>query len=198
MFLMKGGCSTMTSREYYNAVVEMVENKIAPLCRLWGLEVKDRSIDGGHHWVFSNQAGDRHEAVTVVEEADGVRLWFGLRQTFVCPQEWEKGDEALLQWTERRLRRVLENFVAQLAWKELPVVWTKKGRCLSRRTKQQLLSLEFSLGKRTWTWTVTLTEFPQRGFATPPRRLAVIRQPISVNPITTGVNLVKAEGLLYL
>jgi hypothetical protein len=194
----KGGYPAVTSQEYYNAVVEMIENKIAPLCRLWGLEVKDRSIEGGHHWVFSNQAGDRHEAVTVVGEVDGVRLWLGWRQTFVCPQEWEKGDEALLQWTERRLRRVLESFVARLVWKELPVVWTKKGRCLSRRTKQQLLSLEFSLGKRTWTWTVTLTEFPQRGFATPPRKLAAVRLPISVNPIEACLNLVKAEGLLYL
>jgi hypothetical protein len=198
MFLAKGGCPTVTSREYYNAVVEMIENKIAPLCRLWGLEVKDRSIDNGRHWVFSNQAGDRHEAFLVVEEAGGVRLWLGWRQTFVCPQEWEKGDEALLQWTERRLRRVLENFVARLAWKELPIVWTKKGRCLSRRTKRQLLSLEFSLGKRTWTWTVTLTEFPQRGFATPPRKLATVRQPISVNPVEACLNIVKAEGLLYL
>jgi len=188
----------MTSREYYNAVVEMIENKIAPICRLWGLEVKYRSIDGGRHWVLSDQAGDRHEALLVVEEAGGVRLWLGWRQTFVCPQEWEKGDEALLQWTERRLRRVLENFVAQLAWKKLPIVWTRKGRCVSRRTRQQLLSLEFSLGKRTWTWTVTLTEFPQRGFATQPRKLATVRQPISVNPVEACLNIVKAEGLLYL
>jgi hypothetical protein len=61
-----------------------------------------------------------------------------------------------------------------------------------------LLSLEFSLGKRTWTWTVTLTEFPKGGFATPPRKLATIRQPISVNPIEVCLNIVKAEGLLYL
>lgn len=188
----------MTSREYYDAVVEMIGNRIAPLCRLWGLKVKDRPIEDGHHWLISNQAGDRHEVFSVVGEASGVRLWLGWRETFVCPQEWEKGDEALLRWTEKRLRRVLENFVAQLAWRGLPVVWARKGRCLSKRTEQRLLSLEFSLGKRTWTWTVTLTEFPQRGFAAPPRKLAAVRQPISVNPIEACLDLVKAEGLLYL
>lgn len=185
----------MTAEELYNAAVKIIEKKFIPLFVHWGWGVRERENETGKIWVISNPAGDRHESIYISKFSDGIRLESGRQRRFISVDEY-RSDNANLQLIEKFLRKVTEKAVIAFAWRELSPVWSRKGKSLFAPKDRKWLTLEFSFGKRTWCWKMSLFShlwraWGAKGCLADQKCLAIVRHRHEVNPVDACKQIVE-------
>jgi hypothetical protein len=178
----------MTANDAFNAVLEAVEKKFEETAKKWGFTVRRRD-DGG--WVCWQIAEiDPYEIVSVTKFDAYIRLWRPTNQVCrIYPKHFspEELEHAVGLFTSRALEKV----ILALAHKELrnsgvDDVW-RGSLALRVYVNSEALSLKFKLGKKFWSWRVVSDEGAT---------VALIRRPLSENPIKSLLEAAKYFGLL--
>jgi hypothetical protein len=181
----------MTANEAFNAVIEAVEAKFAETLKRWGYTVK-KKVDGS--WVCWQIAEiSPYEIVSVTKFDAYIRLWRPTNQVCRIYSKYFSSEE-LEHAIGLFVSRALEKLILALAYRELrnigsiDDIW-RSSSAVKVYVNSESFSLKFRLGKKSWSWKVISDEGAT---------VAIIRRPLSENPIRSLLEAAKYFSLLVI
>jgi hypothetical protein len=181
----------MKVNESFNIALEAVEAKFAETLKKWDYTIK-KKVDG--NWVGWQIAElSPYEIVSVTQFDAYIRLWRPTNQVsriypkYFSPKELEHAAGLFVS-------RALEKVILELAHKELRKssevddIW-RGSSALRVYVNSEAFSLKFKLGEKFWSWKVVSDEGAT---------VAIIRRPLSENPIRSLLEAAKYFSLLVI
>jgi hypothetical protein len=179
----------MNINEAFNITLEAVEKKFEDTAKKWGFTVKRKNDGSWICWEIVELSP--YEIVSVTKFDAYIRLW---RPTTKVRRIYPKhfSPEELEHVIGLFVSRALERLALVLTHKELrnvsgiEYVW-RGSSVLKMYINSETFFLKFKLGKKFWSWKV----FSDEGAT-----VAVIRRPLSENPIKSLLEAAKYFSLL--
>lgn len=180
----------MTAHEAFNIVLEAVEKKLEETAKKWGFTVKRKNDGSWICWEIVKLYP--YEIVSVTKFDAYIRLWRSTNQVCrIYPKHFSP--EELEHAVGLFVSRALEKAILALAHKELrdtgvDDIW-RGSSSLRVRVNSEAFFLKFKLGKKFWSWRVVSDEGAT---------VAIIRRPLSENPIKSLLEAAKYFSLLII
>lgn len=173
----------MAPNENYSIIAGLIDEQLAETARKWGYTIQKKESGEWIYWQIAEFSP--YEVLAVHRLASYIHLWGRANET--CCDYYASSPEEL-QKISAFVRRVLEQAVVVLAWKELRKILhaAKAVGLMSDRIFVEIAPdtfyLRFRLGDVEWSWEVTSEDG---------KPIAVIRQPLCEHPIRALMEIAK-------
>jgi hypothetical protein len=181
----------VTTKEAFKIAVEAIEEKFSDTVKRWGYTVVRKGDGNWVGWEIAELSP--YEIVSATKFDAYVRLWRPTNQVCRIFPDRFSPDE-LKHAAKLFVSRALEKMALILAHRELrnlrgvDDIW-RNNSALKVRVNSEAFLLKFGLGKKFWNWKVVSDEGAT---------LAIIRRPLSDNPVEGLIEAAKYFSLLAL